>query len=138
MHQFSAAAKPDPLQGASILVVEDDRHLDMFFQDLLEAEGFRVAIAVDGDVALSLINDARKTVPDLILLDLGLPFIDGLSLLQLIRSSESWSKVPVIVISGSAEQGMPEKALSQGATFFLEKPVPPRALITKIRQLLPG
>src|SRR5579859_3499053 len=101
---------------ASILVVEDDPVLARTLMDALELSGYRVWHAADGQEARGYVERAR---PDLILLDLVLPDIDGLVLCSLLKASVD---VPIIICSGSLRRSDPVLALKLGADDFVRKP----------------
>ncbi len=82
-----------------VLVVEDDSYLRESIDSLLREEGYEVVIASNGKEALSILND--QDPPQLILLDLGLPEMDGWDLLEECGASNKWAKIPVLVITGT-------------------------------------
>lgn len=118
--------------GPSILVVEDDRNLSRVFATTLEIAGYRVLEASNGQRA---IEEVRTRNPDIILLDLGLPDVDGLSLVPQIRSHTS---VPIIVVSGREQAAEKVKALDAGANDYLTKSFSVPELLARIRVGLRG
>ncbi len=113
-----------------ILVVEDQPQVQKALSVSLEANGYRVACAQTGALALS---EAEAIRPDLILLDLGLPDMDGEDVLRTLRS---WSKVPVLVISARATRGDKISALDLGADDYITKPYSVDELLARIRAAL--
>ncbi|MEX0699474.1 MAG: response regulator transcription factor [Acidimicrobiia bacterium] len=113
-----------------ILVVDDEPELRQMLRRYLEAEGFDVAEANDGEKALSKINDAR---PELIVLDVGLPGSDGFTVLQEIRKV---SDVPVIMLTARAEEVDRVVGLTIGADDYMAKPFSPRELVARVRAVL--
>jgi DNA-binding response OmpR family regulator len=109
-----------------ILVVDDDRSVRHLFRTALTLAGFDVDTAADGDTALRKI-DARR--PSLIVLDLHLPRIDGLAVLDELRANSDTSDIPVVVVTGAEYQ----YAVAQ-ATAILRKPCEPEELISIIEQ----
>ncbi len=101
-----------------VLIVEDDEFLRTLTAKRLEKEGYGLAVAVDGDTALNVAIEAK---PDLILLDLLLPGIDGFEVLKRIRANDELKKVPVIVFSNLGQREDVEKATQLGADDFLVK-----------------
>jgi two-component system phosphate regulon response regulator PhoB/two-component system alkaline phosphatase synthesis response regulator PhoP len=101
-----------------VLIVEDDEFLRTLTAKRLEKEGYGLAVAVDGDTALNVAVEAK---PDLILLDLLLPGIDGFEVLKRIRANDELKKVPVIVFSNLGQREDVEKATELGADDFLVK-----------------
>lgn len=102
-----------------ILVVEDDNSIRELLVELLESEGFEVASAVNGLEALKVLEN--QSSPDLILIDLMMPVMDGYAFRTEQLKSPSWSKIPTVVMS--AEANAREKMKSYNVTAFLSKPV---------------
>lgn len=117
-----------------IVVVEDDNANRVFFADYLTFSGFKVLALPHG---LDLDQQLKAFQPDLLLLDLGLPEIDGYSLLKQVRASDRWQQLPVIVVSGYAFAEDRRRALALGAQKYLVKPVPLHQLTQAIQANLP-
>jgi len=116
-----------------VLVVEDnDKNLKLF-RDLLEYAGFTVAVAITGEDA---VKQAQDSVPDLILMDLQLPGIDGHEALAQLRANPDTRSVPVVALTASAMPMDRDKALSAGFDGFLEKPIKVREFPDQVRQHL--
>ncbi len=111
----------------SILVVEDDSSVSNFIRASLNSNGYRVIEAEQGSEALSL---TTSHMPDLIILDLGLPDIDGVEVLRQIRE---WSSVPIIIVSARGKESSKVEALNMGADDYLTKPFSVGELIARIR-----
>jgi DNA-binding response OmpR family regulator len=118
-----------------ILVIDDDPDVRLGLQLRLKANHYDVAFAVDG---VASITEARKHMPDLILLDLGLPAGDGFSVLDRLKTNQSLCMIPVIVLSGRDRNANRERSLRAGARFFLQKPVANDKLLSAIRIVLDG
>lgn len=116
-----------------ILVVDDDPEMRLALSIRLRANNYDVCIAVDG---VSAIAEARKQMPDLILLDLGLPAGDGFTVLERLRSMQALSQIPVIVVSGRNRLANYELVLAAGAKAFLQKPVKNSQLLAEIESIL--
>jgi CheY-like chemotaxis protein len=101
-----------------IVVVDDQPILGTIYRAKFSAEGFQVEVASDGEQALALIE---RTKPDLVLLDLNLPKIDGLEVLKRLRAQTSFLTLPVLVFSANARPGITEEAFAAGATMVLSK-----------------
>lgn len=114
----------------SILVIEDDKSICSFITTTLSGNGYRVRAAFTGREGLSL---AASLCPDVILLDLGLPDVDGCEVLQKIRL---WSHVPIIIISARNEEQEKVKALDMGADDYITKPFGIAELMARIRTSL--
>lgn len=113
-----------------IMIVEDEEAIIEFISVKLELQGYRTLKAVNGQEAISL---ASSHCPDLILLDLGLPDMDGMEVLESIRS---WSLVPVIIISARHEEKFIVSALDSGADDYITKPFNNAILVARIRTAL--
>jgi two-component system, OmpR family, alkaline phosphatase synthesis response regulator PhoP len=110
-----------------ILVVDDERQIAEICRDYLERAGFKVVIAGDGGEALAL---ARSTPPDLVVLDLGLPKMDGLDVTRTLRRH---SNVPIIMLTARVEESDKLIGLELGADDYLTKPFSPRELVARVR-----
>jgi DNA-binding response OmpR family regulator len=118
-----------------ILVVDDDPDVRLGLQLRLKANHYDVVCAEDG---VASIAQARAHMPDLVILDLGLPAGDGFSVLERLKSNEKLSSIPVIVLSGRDRLGNRERALKAGAKTFLQKPMANDKLLAVIRLVLEG
>jgi len=114
----------------AILVVEDDRNLTRVYSTVLEAEGYHTIEAGTGQRA---IEEIRTRNPDLVLLDLGLPDVDGLTLVPSIRAN---SRAPIIVVSGRVRDLDKVTALDAGADDYLTKPFSAPELLARMRATL--
>ena len=120
---------------AKLLLVEDNEmNRDMLSRRLIR-RGYEVAIAVDGDQGLTM---AQSEKPDLVLMDMSLPVIDGWEATRRIKSSEETRHLPVIGLTAHAMAGDREKALEAGCDDYDTKPIELERLIGKIEALLPG
>ncbi|MDP9325489.1 MAG: response regulator [Candidatus Dormibacteraeota bacterium] len=132
--QASADAKPDSEEngrGLRILMVEDDPGLSMMYRVRLEAAGYSVALATDGEEGLRQIRQGGGF--DLVFLDVGLPGIDGLTVLESIRNSTDVDPVPVVILSNYNEPPMRQRGLSLGAMAYLVKSeITPSWLVARI------
>ena len=117
----------------TILVVDDDPDVRQSLHVRLKANNYHVIFAVDG---VSSIAEARKHMPDLIILDLGLPAGDGFTVLACLQATAGLSSIPVIVVSGRDRSTSRDRALQSGAEAFLQKPVDNAQLLSVIRQVL--
>jgi two-component system KDP operon response regulator KdpE len=113
-----------------VLVVEDEPQVLRFLRASLSAHGYRVVEAGSGQVALV---EAATRAPDLVLLDLGLPDMDGVEVARRLRE---WSAVPVIVLSARGQEGDKIKALDAGADDYLTKPFGVGELLARMRVAL--
>jgi len=113
-----------------VVVVEDDKQIRRFVRSTLESEGCQV---FEADAARRGLVEAATRKPDLVVLDLGLPDIDGL---DFIRDLRSWSEVPIIVLSARSTEADKVTALDAGADDYLEKPFGVGELVARVRALL--
>lgn len=125
---------PNDTQKARILVVEDDEFLRSLAAKRLDKEGFQVSAAVDGDSAIAAVKENR---PDLVLLDLILPGINGFEVLQQLQKDESLKAIPVIVFSNLGQPDDIERAKSFGAVdYFIKSNLTLDDLMVKIKSHL--
>jgi two-component system, OmpR family, alkaline phosphatase synthesis response regulator PhoP len=115
---------------ATILVVDDEPHIVRLVRDYLEHSGFAVLTAVDGPTAL---RTARTIQPDLVVLDLGLPGLDGLDVARALRRE---GEVPIIMLTARAEESDKLVGLELGADDYLTKPFSPKELVARVRAVL--
>jgi two-component system alkaline phosphatase synthesis response regulator PhoP len=113
-----------------ILVVDDEPKITRLARDYLEKNGFRVTVAADGQSALAA---ARREKPDLVVLDLMLPILDGREVCKILRRE---SDVPIIMLTALAEEVDQITGLEIGADDYITKPFSPRALVARVRALL--
>ena len=117
----------------TILIVDDDQHLLLGLTARLKAKGYRVICAAD---AISAIALARKEVPDLVILDLGLPAGDGFRVLERMRALADLVATPVIVLSARDPADNKKRALDAGAVAFFQKPPDNHEFLSAIRHTL--
>ena len=110
-----------------VLIIEDDRAICSFMRRVLEANGYEALIVNTGREAISLL---ASHCPDVVILDLGLPDMDGLDVLQQLRS---WSLMPVVVVSARADEREKVRALDMGADDYVTKPFGTSELVARIR-----
>ncbi len=115
-----------------ILLVEDEAPLRGVLRDLLEREGYAVIEAADGVQALDGID---RSAPDLVVLDLHLPRLDGFGVLKHLRSRASTLTLPVLVLTAKGDEDSEVRVFEAGANDFLTKPFRPRALIARLKAL---
>lgn len=116
-----------------ILVVEDDDHIGYILRFLLERHGFLVELATDGRQALQRLQDPP---PDMVLLDIMLPYHDGLEVLAQLRTLPGWDTLPVLMLTAKAREGDVVRALDLGADDYVTKPFQPDEVLARIRRLL--
>jgi CheY-like chemotaxis protein len=116
----------------TILIVEDDEFNRDLLEQLLE-EDYEILVAADGETGIKM---AHQEHPDLILMDLSLPVIDGWEATRHIKSKETLKSIPVIALTAHAMRGDEEKAREAGCDDYLTKPIDEELLFKKLRQFL--
>jgi DNA-binding response OmpR family regulator len=116
-----------------VLIVDDDPEMRLAMHVRLKANNYAVGFAVDG---VSGVAEARRQMPDVILLDLGLPAGDGFTVLERLQASDILATIPVIVVSGRDRTAHRDRSLKAGARMFLQKPVRNADLLFAIEQSL--
>ncbi len=117
-----------------ILVVDDQEDNRRILRDLLTNSSFEVIEARTGEEAITL---AEAHTPDLILMDIQLPGIDGYEATRRIKAKPALRATPLIVVTSYALSGDETKAIAAGADAYVSKPFSPRALLAKVREFLP-
>jgi diguanylate cyclase (GGDEF)-like protein len=118
---------------AKILVVDDEPHIRRILQFLLEQEGFEVLLAADGEKSLKILTTEK---PDLILLDVMMPKMDGYSVLGKIRNNFETRNIPVIMLTAKGESAEKVKGLKSGANDYLTKPFNQEELLLRMHNML--
>ena len=116
-----------------ILLVDDEQDMIYAVQMQLEASNFKVLTAMDGQEGL---DKARAEKPDLIILDLMLPRIDGYKVCRMLKFDEKYKKIPVIIYTARAQEADEKLGYEVGADAYMTKPFDPRKLLAKINELL--
>ena len=130
----SPAAAGGLVDGPLVLIVDDDDRLREYVRVNLEAEGYVVREAANAEQGLAALEEEP---PDLILLDVMMPQVDGWEMLQRMQEKHGVGAIPVIMFSGKVDEQSAADAASRGAQGFIGKPFDPRALIESTKQLLP-
>ena len=120
-------------RGAKVLLVEDEEPLRRVMKDLLERDGYIVAEARDGVQAL---DEVDRHAPDIIVLDLNLPGLDGYSVLQQLRSRPATQGIPVMVLTAKGDEDNEVRVFELGADDFITKPFRARALSARLEAVL--
>ncbi len=118
----------------TILIVEDDHHLAELIRFRLMREGFDVRVAADGEQALAEFD--RPQQPELVILDVMLPYRNGYELLADLRRRPAWAQVPVIMLTGRTKEEDVVQGLKLGANDYLAKPFRPAELMARIHKLV--
>ena len=129
MHQDSGTATMKNF----VLIVEDEEDIRELVSYHLLKEGYQVASVASGEEALSV---AEKQTPDLILLDVMLPGMDGLTVCQRLRASPKTADVAIMMLTAKSEEADIIRGLNLGATDYVTKPFSPRVLLARVRAVL--
>jgi CheY-like chemotaxis protein len=120
-------------KGITVLLVDDEDQLRRVMKDLLEREGYTIAEAADGVEAL---EQADRYAPDVIVLDLNLPTLDGYSVLSQLRSRPATREIPIIVLTAKGDEDNEVRVFELGADDFLTKPFRARALSARLESVV--
>lgn len=129
---------PDPGNAKRILVVEDQPFNQTLISEVLELEGYLVDMIDDGETVLSMIKSdlTLESLPDLILMDIQLPGVDGFELIRQLKADSVWQRVPVVAVTAMAMPGDRSLCFEAGADDYLSKPLELKQVITTVRSLL--
>ena len=119
----------------SILLVDDEPNVREMLRQMLEMGGFDVIEAEDGLDALDKLEDI---VPDVMILDVMMPHLDGVSVCKQLRADAEFVSLPIIMLSGKTQQKAVQEGLAAGANRYLRKPITVEELIQNVRELLPA
>jgi two-component system KDP operon response regulator KdpE len=126
----STSPSQEPIKGPTVIVIEDEPQMRRFLRATLVSLGYRLYEAATGQDGLA---EAATRQPDVIILDLGLPDLDGL---EIIRRVREWTTVPIIVLSARDQEGDKIKALDLGANDYVSKPFGIGELLARMRAVL--
>ncbi len=116
-----------------VLVVDDDPQVLRLMRVNLELEGYDVVSAPDGEEALEVVTSER---PDVVVCDVMMPGVDGLTVLRNLRANPQTSKIPFVVVSAKAQRTDVKAALDMGADKYITKPFDPQDLLDAVEHLL--
>ena len=123
------------MTGRQVVVVEDNERNMKLFREVLESSGYRTLEAETGERAVALTAEHR---PDLVLMDIHLPDIDGVEALRILRADERTASVPVLALTAQAMEGDRERYLAAGFDGYLSKPVNITDLLDAVRRYCDG
>lgn len=122
------------MEGKKILVIEDDEDVRELLRFLLERESFQVEQVIDGEQASRRIKKYRP--PDLVLLDIMMPFRDGFEILGEIRANHLWQSTPVIIITARDNEEHIARGFEEGVSDYITKPFKPAELMARVKKAL--
>jgi CheY-like chemotaxis protein len=117
----------------TVLLVEDNEDNLIIYTTILRFGGYRVVQARDGRAAL---DAARTVAPDLILMDVSIPFVDGLEVTRRLKSDPATRAIPIIALTAHALPSDRDRALEAGCDGYISKPAEPRAILAAVRRKL--
>jgi len=117
-----------------ILIIEDDRYISKMYQLKLSLEGYDVQVADNGRVG---VDKVKEFMPDIILLDILMPELDGFEVLQVIKSDENTKPIPVLIMSNLGQEDHIQKGMEMGAIGYIVKSqFTPSKVVEKIKEVL--
>jgi two-component system, OmpR family, alkaline phosphatase synthesis response regulator PhoP len=119
-------------KSLKILVADDEKDIRKLISFVLQKHGYQVVEAVNGTQALQLAKDEK---PDIVLLDLMMPQVNGFEVCRQLRSNPTTSKTPILMLSAKSQSSDIMDALLLGAAYYLVKPFTPRDLVEKVSEL---
>lgn len=117
----------------TILAVDDNKNVLELISEILEGEGFSVLTTTDGADSIEL---AVQTQPDLILLDLIMPGMDGMKVLKLMRKRQELSSIPIVFLTATKDEKTVKQGEKYGVSVYLTKPFSPLLLIKRVKGIL--
>lgn len=117
----------------TILIVDDSASIRRLLEATLRLRGHLVAAAEDGEVALKMLHQQEF---GLVVLDINMPHMDGLTLLQTVRRQPQWAALPILMLTTEDDETIRSRALALGATDYMMKPFKPTELLQRVGQLL--
>ncbi|HEX6836051.1 MAG TPA: response regulator [Polyangia bacterium] len=121
--------------GKTVLLVEDNPHNRKIFSGMLVHSGFAVVEAEDGNQALAAVAP-DKALPDVILMDLSIPGVDGWEVTRRLKADARTRPVPIIALTAHAMRGDEERARAAGCDHYLAKPISPKKVVEEVRKIL--
>ncbi|MGO9987767.1 MAG: response regulator [Steroidobacteraceae bacterium] len=118
------------------ILIIDDNPIDLRLEaELLELRGYKVDVASDAEQAQSILS---SVLPDLIVTDIALPGMDGLTLTRMLKADARLKRVPVVALTGFAMKGDAERAAAAGCDAYITKPIDPRTFAEQIAMIVPA
>ena len=117
----------------TILIIEDNEQNRYLLTFLLEKAGHKILSACDGRLGIEM---AARVMPDLILLDIQLPMLDGYAVARALRRNPTLNDIPIVAVTSYAMTGDREKALEAGCNGYLEKPIDPDSFVVEVERFL--
>ncbi|NNF00155.1 MAG: response regulator [Pyrinomonadaceae bacterium] len=129
--KFSAEKQPDA--DLSVFLVEDDKIISNIVRHLMKKQGYEIHQAKDGKKAIEMIDELPP--PNLAILDIMLPYVDGFELIKRIRESENWKDVPILMLTSKSQEEDIARAFTAGANDYVAKPFQSKELLARVDRL---
>lgn len=123
------------MRSGLILLVEDNEANQLLASSVLELSGYSVEVAGDANEARSILG---RCAPDLILMDIQLPGIDGLTFVKQLKAEPATAGIPVVALTARAMSGDRERSLAAGCNGYIPKPINTRTFVSEVRKFLPS
>lgn len=120
-------------QNYTVLLVDDDMHNQKIFDTVLRHNGFGVRMAATGEEAL---REARSHLPQLILMDLSIPVVDGWECTRQLKAAPETRHIIILALTAHAMRGDQERAMAAGCDGYLAKPISPKRLVDEVKRML--
>lgn len=117
--------------SATILLVEDNEDNRTIYRTVLEYAGYRVAEAVDGEEAIRAVRELR---PDLVLMDISIPQVDGWEVTRILKADPATAAIPIVALTAHALASDRARSVEAGCDGYLVKPIEPRAVLEEVRR----
>jgi two-component system, cell cycle response regulator DivK len=118
---------------SKILLIEDNQQNRYLATFLLEKHGYEIIQAIDGETGIAL---AKRMLPQLILLDIQLPVMDGYAVARALRNNPDLRSIPIVAVTSYAMSGDKEKSIAAGCSGYIEKPINPETFVAEIERYL--
>lgn len=132
-HTFGSRPAGPAVENHHVLLIEDEKNIAELVRYNLEREGYRVSVAGDGEEGLRMVERHR---PDLVLLDLLLPRLDGLEVCRQLKQKTDTRTIPIIILTAKVDETDKVTGLELGADDYMTKPFSPRELVARVRAVL--
>ena len=119
----------------TVLIVEDNTDNRIIYRTILEHSGFSVIEAPDGEAGVRMVRDQR---PDLVLMDISIPLIDGLEATRLLKADPATAAIPIIALTAHALTEDRARAIEAGCDAYIAKPAEPKSVVSEVNRILAG
>jgi CheY-like chemotaxis protein len=124
-----------PEKKPLILLADDEDDIKVVVRMFLEANGYEVLTAYDG---LDAVEKIKESKPDLVLMDIMMPVLDGIEVTRQVKSQKETKHIPIVMLTAAAQSGLVERAIQAGAADYIAKPFEPERVQEVIEKLLPS